>query len=437
MSRTIPSASLLESFGFFRAQVLPNVRQGLFKRRPDAVERNIRRGTDREAVAAAGRLRDKYGDLVWVRVPIVFHALLVLGPQGVRHVLDRSPEVYADPPTKRKGMSHFQPHAVTISRGEVWKDRRRFNEAALATHSRLHPHAAKFLAAVREEVDALEKRTPRELVWKDFEDLFERITLRVLFGDGAGDDRALAGHLSSMLEEANERNPRGPSSHFQPFNEGVGRYLKAAAPGSLAESASKVPAGPDTQPAGQFPHWMFAMKDTTTSNTARALALILAHPDVERRVREEIAAADPASPEGVDGLRYLEACVHEAMRLWPTTPLLSREALRDDSIDGATVPKGSQVIIPNTFLHRDGKAFPEADTFSPDRWLAGDGFGARFQHFSSGPQGCAGLHIAVFLAKATIAALLRRRYALLGPALETGRPLPHAYNYFQVRFGVR
>jgi len=181
---------------------------------------------------------------------------------------------------------------------------------------------------------------------------------------------------------------------------------------------------------------MFAMKDTTATNTARALALILAHPEVERRVREEIAAADPASPEGIDGLRYLEACVHEAMRLWPTTPLLSREALRDDTIDGATVPKGSQVLIPNTFLHRDGKAFPEADTFSPDRWLSGDGYGARFQHFSSGPQGCAGVHIAVFLAKAVIATLLRRRYALLGPALDAGKPLPHGYNYFQVRFGV-
>ncbi|MFP5286380.1 MAG: cytochrome P450, partial [Thermoanaerobaculia bacterium] len=344
MSRTIPSASLRESLGFFTVQILPNVRQGLFKRRPDAVERNIQRENDRRAVAAAGRLRDKYGDLVWVRVPVVFHALLVLGPQGVRHVLDRSPEVYADPPTKRKGMSHFQPHAVTISRGEAWKDRRRFNEAALATPSRLHPHAAKFLAAVREEVDAQAKSAPRELAWKDFEDLFERITLRVLFGDGARDDHALAGHLSSMMEEANERNPKGPSSHFQPFNQGVGRYLEAAAPGSLAESASKVPAGPDTRPAGQFPHWMFAMKDTTATNTARALALILAHPEAERRVREEITAADLASPEGIDGLRYLEACVHEAMRLWPTTPLLSREALRDDSIDGAPVPKGSQVI---------------------------------------------------------------------------------------------
>lgn len=437
MSRTIPSASFLESLSFFRFQILPNVRQGLFKRRPAAVDRNIERENDRRAVDVAGRLRKKYGDLVWVRVPPVLHALLVLGPKGVRHVLDRSPEIYADPPTKRKGMSHFQPHAVTISRGEVWKDRRRFNEATLATGSRLHPHAAKFLAAVREEVDALEKSAPRELVWKDFEDLFERITLRALFGDGARGDHALAGHLSSMMEEANDRNPRGPSSHFQPFNEGVERYLKAAAPGSLAASASQVPTGPDTQPAGQFPHWMFAMKDTTATNTARALALILAHPAVESRVRAEIAAADLASPEGIDGLRYLEACVHEAMRLWPTTPLLSREALRDDSIDGATVPAGSQVIIPNTFLHRDLSAFPEADTFSPDRWLAGDDYGARFQHLSSGPQGCAGVHIAVFLAKAVIATLLRRRYELLGPALDTSQPLPHAYNYFKVRFGVR
>jgi hypothetical protein len=59
LSRTIPSASLRESLGFFTVQILPNVRQGLFKRRPDAVERNIQRENDRRAVAGGGQLMEK------------------------------------------------------------------------------------------------------------------------------------------------------------------------------------------------------------------------------------------------------------------------------------------------------------------------------------------------------------------------------------------
>ncbi|HEX7182976.1 MAG TPA: cytochrome P450 [Thermoanaerobaculia bacterium] len=431
-SRSIPSASFGESLRFALFQLLPNILQGLFKRKPSAIGLFNALGTDRRAVALISRLHKKYGDSVHLR----FGGLLLMGMDGVRHVLDHSPDVYADPPTKRNGMSHFQPDAVTISRGETWKDRRRFNEAVLSTHQRAHPHAVKFLAAAQEEVGRLEGRS--EIAWRDFEDVFERITLRVLFGDGARDDRATSDHLKSLMKEANRRlrgpSPQ-PSEHLKPFQDAIQGYIDKAEPGSLAASAAATPAGPDTRPARQFPHWMFAMRDTDAANTARALALILSHPDTERRVRKEIEGVDISTPEGIGQLRFLEACIQEAMRIWPTTPLLSREAIADDVLGGAPVPKGTQVLVSNTFLHRDG--FPEADTFSPHRWLDNDGYGDRFQHFSSGPQGCAGVHLALFIAKAVIATLLRRRYELIEPPLDPSEPLPHAYNYFRVRFAGR
>ena len=67
-------------------------------------------------------------------------------------------------------------------------------------------------------------------------------------------------------------------------------------------------------------HWMFAMWETLGANTVRALAAILAHPDVEGYVRGEMAMADPSTATGIVRLPYLEGCLQEAMRLWPTTP---------------------------------------------------------------------------------------------------------------------
>jgi cytochrome P450 len=179
-------------------------------------------------------------------------------------------------------------------------------------------------------------------------------------------------------------------------------------------------------------HWLFAMKDTLAENVARALALIVAHPFAEKRVREEMGQADLASAPSIHGLTYLEACIQEAMRLWPTTPLLVRETVVADVLRDTVIPPATQVLILNSLNHRDDEALASADTFTPDRWQPGR-IDFRFNHFSNGPQVCAGKDLALFVAKAVVATLLgESRYALVRPALDPSKPLPHAYNYYRL-----
>ena len=85
--------------------------------------------------------------------------------------------------------------------------------------------------------------------------------------------------------------------------------------------------------------------------------MIVADSSVADRVREEIAGGDLRDPSFVDGLKYLEGCLQEAMRLWPTVPLLARETTEPTELAGAEIDEGTQVMILNTFNHRD----PEAD----------------------------------------------------------------------------
>lgn len=432
--KKIPSASFLESLHYNLVQTLPVYTQGLFTRNRFWVNFWSKLGTDARAVKLLKRLRHRHGPHFYVGVG-GNRTLLVLDRAGAQHVLKNSPEVYAsDPGAKRRGMSHFQPGALTISTGERWRDRRRFNEAVLKEGLDGREHSGKLLEAVRREAVALAEKPGRTLVYQDFEDAFDRITLRVIFGDEAGDDAALLRVLRKMMREANRVFALRKSRHFDPFYAAVAGHLKSPRPHSLASVCAHTPSTPDTSVPTQMTHWMFAMSETLAANTARALALILAHPRAERRVREELSHADTSTPEGVRGLEYLGACVQEAMRLWPTTPLLIRRTLEEDYLDGAHVERGTQVLINNTFNHRDTESYPFADKFAPEVWLEGEEHNYAFNHLSSGPQVCAGRDMALFIAKAFLAGLLgEARHTLDGPPLDATRPLPHTYNYFKVK----
>ena len=118
----------------------------------------------------------------------------------VRRVLEGSPSPFAaDPEAKRKGMSHFQPDALTISREPVWEKRRRFAEAVLDTAGPQHRLAERFAVVCRDEVrtHASTRSTGvdgGELGWDAFSATFWRITRRVVLGDGARDDAELTEH---------------------------------------------------------------------------------------------------------------------------------------------------------------------------------------------------------------------------------------------------
>ena len=131
-----PHASIIEGVRFTAQVALPNVVQGLFRRRRKAVAVAGRTGADKLAVGFMSGLRRSYGDgPVWIGIPPIpakSEALLLIGADPIRRALEGSPDPFAsDPEPKKSGMSHFQPHALTISRNPEWEERRRFTESVL------------------------------------------------------------------------------------------------------------------------------------------------------------------------------------------------------------------------------------------------------------------------------------------------------------------
>jgi hypothetical protein len=186
----LPSASLTDSVRFTLAAMVPNLVQGLFRRRAKAVRAATKLNVDRRAIAAIGSIRRSHGPgPVWVRAG-GDRMLLLTKTEDVRRALEGSPEPFApDPDAKRRGMSHFQPDALTISRGELWQNRRRFAESVLDTSSPVHRQADDFVAAADEEMGAMLDGLPAtELDWAPFQRCGWRITRRVVLGHSRGDD---------------------------------------------------------------------------------------------------------------------------------------------------------------------------------------------------------------------------------------------------------
>jgi cytochrome P450 len=391
---------------------------------------------DEKAIETLREIRRRHGG---EGVRLLGGRIVVLwGPEAIREVLDKSADVYAsDGGAKGKGMSHFQPEALTISRGEEWRDRRAFNEAVLATSERVHPDAARFVAVAAEEVEQL-RLGGRELEWARWERLFDRLTLRVIFGDHAVSDHELTDLLEKLMGEANRLVGVGePNDEFYEFYGLIERHIAEAEPGSLAARIPEAPQSDRTRISHQLPHWMFAMRDTLGANAYRALAAIVASPEATRRVREEIDRTDLSDPEAVAGMSYLEGCLHEAMRLWPTVPLIARETTRATELAGVKLDAGTQVIILNVFNHRDPDAVPDPDRMNPERWQDGASSDYRFNHLSHGTQYCPGIPIVELLGKAVIANTLNDwELLLVEPDLEPGRPLPTMLDFFSIRFSA-
>ena len=224
------------------------------------------------------------------------------------------------------------------------------------------------------------------------------------------------------------------------MDERIRGYVDAAEPGSLVSLFPSAPQAQETNPNGQVPFWLMALEAVRTV-VANALALLATYPAARAEAVEEIAAADATHGRGtvigLADLRFVRACVQESVRLWPAAPTLVRRTTTDTEWHGTTVRAGTRVLIPAAVFHR-AQRFPYANRMAPEIWLDGSGDSeSSFNLFSRGGAQCAGRNLALVLATASLAELLRQaEYVVLKPKLSPDHPLPYAINPLTTRFAV-
>lgn len=93
-------------------------------------------------------------------------------------------------------------------------------------------------------------------------------------------------------------------------------------------------------------------------------------------------------------LQYLELCLKESLRMYPSVPLISRRATGDINLpSGHKIPKGAVILLQIYDLHHNPDIFPNPEKFDPDRFLPGS-YASRhvfaYLPFSGGPRNCIG-----------------------------------------------
>ncbi|KAH8233828.1 hypothetical protein KR038_004622, partial [Drosophila bunnanda] len=143
------------------------------------------------------------------------------------------------------------------------------------------------------------------------------------------------------------------------------------------------------------------------------------HPEHQARCREEVWSvcgrdtSEPISIDQLGKLEFLEACVKETLRLYPTAPIVSRKATANCQINGFFIPKGSNVIISLFYMGRCKEFFPKPTLFNPDRWDSGAEpkiEASTFMPFMKGARSCLGQRYAMVMIKMALAHLLRSYY---------------------------
>ncbi|XP_021922017.1 cytochrome P450 4c3 isoform X2 [Zootermopsis nevadensis] len=163
--------------------------------------------------------------------------------------------------------------------------------------------------------------------------------------------------------------------------------------------------------------FMFEGHDTTSAAISWALFLLGGQPDIQTKVIQEIdGILGPGAEQGItmkdlNEMKYLECCIKEALRLYPSVPIIARQINEDINMAHYTVPAGTTALIITYMLHRNPESFPQPEQFNPDRFLKENVIGRHpyaYIPFSAGPRNCIGQKFALLEEKAVIASILRK-----------------------------
>lgn len=163
--------------------------------------------------------------------------------------------------------------------------------------------------------------------------------------------------------------------------------------------------------------FMSAGTDTTATALTGWSYFVCTHPQVYQRLKMEIRDAlkseEDISWQNVRHLKYLEATINEALRLFPPSGASQQRMVPAGGavIDGYYIPAGKTVAVSPWSSTRSRLNFQEPDAFRPERWLdedekhANDRLAASVP-FGNGPRVCVGRNLAYMEMRLIAAQLL-------------------------------
>ncbi|CAH0765374.1 unnamed protein product [Bemisia tabaci] len=162
---------------------------------------------------------------------------------------------------------------------------------------------------------------------------------------------------------------------------------------------------------------LVAGTDAVASVCHLTLHLLSLYPEHQKKVQQEIDqgmakhGVSELTLSVVQDLQFLEQCLMETLRLYPSLFAIVRTCTEDFHISGTRYKfrKGDKLMIIPYSINRDPKYFKNPDDFEPDRFSPenrGSMPPETFLTFGIGPRKCPGYRIGLHIAATFVASLL-------------------------------
>jgi cytochrome P450 len=377
----------------------------------------------------------QYGDVVCLD-PESHQIYLVSHPDQIRHVLQDNYRNY------RRDADTFKlmvGDGLFVSEGELWLRQRRLMQPAF--HKR--QIAALVAGMVETTTDMLAQwqssftpGTPVDIL-EEMMALTMRIIFKTMFGVSVGAEVEAAARAMAIGQEYvyyrgweyNEEQSNPEQERFQGAMATLDRMVyriiderRQSEAGSdllsmllQARDAETNEGMSEKQLRDEIITIFGAGRDTTAIALAWSWYLLAQHPEVEQRLRAELATVLAGRPPGFEDLSklpYTQQVIEEAMRLYPPAWITTRRSIGPDELGGYDIPANSEIFLCPYITHRRPDMWEEPERFDPDRFTAERSANRpRFAYFpfGGGPRVCIGNTFALVEAQ-IIMAMIAQAY---------------------------
>lgn len=156
---------------------------------------------------------------------------------------------------------------------------------------------------------------------------------------------------------------------------------------------------------------LLAGRDTTAGTLSFLFKELSAHPDIygklRREILEKVGSRQAPTYDDLKNMPYLQHCISETLRIYPSVPFNLRLALKDttlpkggghDGLSPVGVMKDTTVVYSTRHLHLNPSMYPAVSAssppvldFRPERWETWTPRPWQYLPFNGGPRICIGV----------------------------------------------
>ena len=152
---------------------------------------------------------------------------------------------------------------------------------------------------------------------------------------------------------------------------------------------------------------VLAGHETTANTIAWAFERLLRYPETYDRLRD-IVRSDDGDSADQGGADYLDATIHEVMRVRPVVPIIGRRATVPWQLGDVVAPQGARILVGIVVTHHRPDVYPDPFRFDPERFMGVKPSTSEWLPFGGGNRRCLGAALAMEEMRIVLGEIARR-----------------------------